>query len=103
MLSSVTASAIWASLRIDADEDEGRAVWVRGSGLFRRGMAIMANFRTVVDRFTMKTFHENGLPTSTRGGPVNVIDTPRSVVEYALSLKELRLTPVPPAIALLRF
>lgn len=89
ILSSVTASATWSSLRLESDEDDGRATCPRGSGRFLRGMPTMANFRGCVDRFTMKTFQENGLPTSTLEGPENETVTPRPVAEYALSLSEL--------------
>jgi hypothetical protein len=57
----------------------------------------MANLRALVDRLTINTSQENGLPTSTLLGPVNEIVTPMSVIEEALSLKELRLGGGPPA------
>ena len=87
----MTASATWISFRLDIDEEDGRATWPLGSTRFRRGMPIIANFRGTVERFTMKTSHEKGLPTSTLAGPENEILTARSVPEYARSLMELRL------------
>jgi hypothetical protein len=49
-----------------------------------------------VDRLTINTSQENGLPTSTRLGPENEIVTPMSVIEEALSLKEPLLGGGPP-------
>lgn len=96
ILSSVTASATWSFFRLEIEDDEGRATCPRGSTRFRRGIAINANFRGTLDRFTMKTSQENGEPTSTRRGPENEIVTPTSVTEYARSRRELRFAVADP-------
>jgi hypothetical protein len=66
---------------LDTADEEVRVACFRVSDRLLLGMAAIANFLGLSERFTIKTSQRKTLPTSPRGGPENEIVTPRSVEE----------------------
>ena len=90
MFSSMTASAIFESLRTAPRPLEGGRV-MRGSVRRRLGMATSANFRGEGERLTMKTVQWKGSPGwmgEEEGGLVKVMVMPKSGME---GLRECRV------------